>query len=243
MRRSDDGSQLSFPATLPRVPWPPSWTAAQVIEVLEPLAVPARAKKLREGVERRIGSVTLILDAPHDPHNGAAIIRTADAFGIPELHVVPRDETFRIGRRITRGAERWVDVIVHKSPEHAVARLRAQGFQLVATHPEGKLLPRDLAGLPRVAMLLGNEHAGLSPTLAAAADTSVRIPMRGFVESLNVSVAAAILLENATSQRGGDLSAEERQLLYARALYRSVPRSRDVLEAKAAAECARAAFE
>jgi tRNA (guanosine-2'-O-)-methyltransferase len=232
MHRTEDDTQAAFPTTEPRAPWPAGWTPAHVIEVLEPLAIPARARRLQEGIERRVGSVTLVLDAPHDPHNGAAILRSADAFGLPEIHVVPRDETFRVGRTVARGAERWVDVIVHPTPEEAIERLRARAFTLVGTHPSGELVPSDLAHIPRVALLFGNEHAGLRESLAQACDRTVRIPMRGFVESLNVSVAAAVLLENATAGRDGDLSARERQYLYAKALFRSVPRAEDVLEAR-----------
>ena len=110
--------------------------------------------------------------------------------------------------------------------------MRAQGFTLVATHPSGELTKEDLAKLPRVALLLGNEHDGLREELTRAADHSVRIPMRGFVESLNVSVAAAVLLSAATEQRPGDLSAERKRTLYARGLYRTLPRAADFLRAR-----------
>lgn len=234
MHRDDADAHDAAQLAGPKIPWGPDWTPARVIEVLEPLTSPERQKKLRSAVARRVGSVTVVLDAPHDPHNGAAVLRSADAFGLPEIHVVPREETFRVGRTVAKGAERWVDVVVHRSPEAAVAHLRARRFLLVATHPEGELVPADLAGLPRVALLFGNEHAGLREELARACDRSVRIPMRGFVESLNVSVAAAVLLEAATSKREGDLDAAEQRLLYAKGLFRSVPRASEILKILAA---------
>jgi len=169
------------------------------------------------------------MDAPHDPHNAAAVLRSCDGFGIPRVHLVPRGEDFAVGRTVAKGAERWIEVVPHRSPEAALEALHAQGYTTVATHPEGNLAPADLARLPRVALILGNEHDGLRDALHAGAKESVRIPMHGFVESFNVSVAAAVLLYAATLGRSGDLSEAEQLRLYARGLVRSVPRALEVL--------------
>jgi tRNA (guanosine-2'-O-)-methyltransferase len=213
-------------------PWPEPWTPESVIETLEPLAVDERRARLWSVVRGRIGSVTVLMDAPHDPHNAAAVLRSCDALGIPRVHIVPR-ETFAVGRTVAKGAERWIEVVSHRSPEQALSSLHADGFVTVATHPEGNLAPEDLAGLPRVALIFGNEHDGISDALHAGARDSVRIPMRGFVESFNVSVAAAVLLYAATRGRSGDLSEAELLRYYARALVRSVPRALEVLAARA----------
>jgi tRNA (guanosine-2'-O-)-methyltransferase len=210
-------------------PWPAAWTPASVIETLEPLAIDERRARLWSVVRGRIGSVTVLMDAPHDPHNAAAVLRSCDALGVPRVHLVPRDEAFAVGRTVAKGAERWLEVVPHRSPELALAALHADGFTTVATHPEGNLAPEDLAKLPRVALILGNEHDGIRDALHAGARDSVRIPMRGFVESFNVSVAAAVLLYAATRGRSGDLSEAEQQRYYARALVRSVPRALEVL--------------
>lgn len=222
--------------SLLRAGWPQefsSWTPEGVVRVLEPLAEERRRARLLSVIERRIGSVTVLMDAPHDPHNGAAVIRSADAFGIPEVHVVPRNEPFQVGRRVAQGTERWVDVVQHASPALAVSALRARGFELVATHPDGELVPEDLPAVPRLCLVLGNEHAGIGEELTRAAGRSVRIPMRGFVESLNLSVAAALLLRAATLGRDGDLSPADRTRLYAVCLARSVPRAPEILAALA----------
>ncbi len=212
-------------------PWPPAWTPAGVIETLEPLAVDERRERLWSVIRGRIGSVTVLMDAPHDPHNAAAILRSCDGLGIPRVHLVPREEDFAVGRTVAKGAERWIEVVPHRSPEVALAALHEQGFTTVATHPEGNLAPEDLARLPRVALILGNEHDGLRDALHQGAKDSVRIPMLGFVESFNVSVAAAVLLYAATRGRSGDLPEAEQMRFYARALVRSVPRSLEVLDA------------
>jgi tRNA (guanosine-2'-O-)-methyltransferase len=215
----------------PRLPWPSGWTPRRVIQTLEPFATDARRLRLQEVFAARISALTVLMDAPHDPHNGAAMLRTCDAFGIPELHIVPRDEKPLFARSVTRGSGRWVDVLVHGSVSEAVTALRDRGFALVATRANGELLPEDLARIPRVALLVGNEHDGLTQELQAAATHSVRVPMRGFVESLNVSVATAILLEAASRGRPGDLSAEAQELLYARGLFYSVQKASEILDA------------
>jgi tRNA (guanosine-2'-O-)-methyltransferase len=212
-------------------PWASEWRASGVIQVLEPLVADARAHRLRSVIDARLASVTVVMDAPHDPHNGAAVMRSCDAFGIQKLHVVPRDEPFAISTTVTRGSEKWVDVVQHSSAAEAVRALREYGFELVRTHPRGDLVPEDLARIPRCALVIGNEHDGIREELEAAATRSVRVPMRGFTESLNLSVSAGILLAAATAGRSGDLDPDVRERLYARGLFQTVPRAAAVLAA------------
>lgn len=233
MRRASEEVGAELAESLPGEPWPAVWTAEAVIETLGPLASDERQARIQSVIDQRLGSVTVLLDAPHDPHNGSAVMRSCDAFGVPTVHVVARVESFMIARRITKGTERWLEVHDHKSPQAAARHLLERGFELVATHPEGQLTPTDLAHVPRLALLLGNEHTGICPELLGYAKRAVRIPMRGFVESLNVSVAAAVLLSAATQGRRGDLPGVEKRRLYARALYRSVPRAAEILAARA----------
>jgi len=212
-------------------PWPEPWTPTGVAEVLAPLVTAERRARLRGVIDARLASVTVLMDAPHDPHNGGAVLRSCDAFGVQRLHVVPRVEPFAISTTVTRGSEKWVDVVLHPTATDAVSALATERFELVATHPEGELVPEDLAALPRVALVLGNERDGIREDLERAASRTVRVPMRGFVESLNMSVSAAILLQAATRNRQGDLPECERVALYARGLYRSLAHASEVLAA------------
>ncbi len=230
MKRDHD--DVMRPEPSPRSqPWGPDWTSRGVIRVLEPLVLPRRQERIQSVLKSRLASVVVVMDAPHDPHNGAAVMRSCDAFGVQELHVVLRHEPFLVSRAVTQGTERWVDLALHQTPEGAVEQLVGAGYEIVSTHPEGELLPDDLATIPRLALLLGNEHDGIREALARAARRSVRIPMRGFVESLNVSVSAAILLHAATRQRAGDLDPERRLAFYAAGLYHSLPRAGEILSA------------
>jgi tRNA (guanosine-2'-O-)-methyltransferase len=208
------------------------YDARKISAILEDLVRPERRAKLLRAIEARLSTVTIVMDAPHDPHNGAAVLRSCDAFGLAQMHVIERRDAFLASKPVARGSERWVDVRTYPAVADAVTALRAGGYELVATHPNGELVPSDLAKLPRVALVLGNEHDGICHDLAKACDKSVRIPMRGFAESLNVSVTAAILLSHATHERPGDLPKEERDLLYARALVLSVAHAAEVLHAR-----------
>jgi len=205
---------------------------ARIVEVLEPLVLPPRRARLLEVIGRRLSSVTVVLDAPHDPHNGAAVLRSCEAFGVSTLHVVEAREAFLVAASVAKSAEKWVEVRCYKAAEVAIAAVERGEMTLVAARADGELAPEALATLPRVALVLGNERDGISDPLTAACTRSVRVPMRGFVESLNVSVTAAILLSAATAGRPGDLDAEARLRLYARGLYFSVPRAEDILAAR-----------
>jgi tRNA (guanosine-2'-O-)-methyltransferase len=203
-----------------------------IIRVLEEFVTAERRARMLSVFNARLDSVTVLMDAPHDPHNGAAVLRSCDAFGLHRLHVVERVERFLSARTVSRGSERWVDVRSYERSQDAIKALEATGHELMATHPEGELVPADLRGIPKMALVLGNERDGIHEELVRACRRSVRIPMRGFAESLNVSVTAAILLHNATDGRPGDLTELERTKLYARGLILTVPRAVEVLEAR-----------
>ncbi len=206
--------------------------ARAIAAELTPLIRPERCEKLRRAIDARLHAVTVVMDAPYDPHNGAAVLRSCDAFGLASMHVVERNMGFLASKPIARGSERWVHVHTHAGVPAAVAELRGAGYELVATHPQGELTPEDLSRLPRVALILGNEREGIGNDLVTSCDRSVRIPMRGFAESLNVSVTAAILIQHATRDRPGDLPEAERNMLYARALILTVPHAAELLYAR-----------
>jgi tRNA (guanosine-2'-O-)-methyltransferase len=201
------------------------------IAALEPMILPERAARMREVLSRRIDAVSVLFDAPVDPFNGAAVIRSCEAFGVSALHVIERAKPFLTATSVTKGSHRWVDVHAYQKPASAIARLKADGYILVAADAGGELLPEDLANIPKLALVLGNEHDGVSEELLSAADKRVRVPMRGFVESLNVSATAAILLSHATKGRPGDMSESDLKRLYARGLYLTLNRAEDILRA------------
>ena len=233
MRRKSEGVLVGGDASTEALPYPPDATD-EIIAALDPLVTDRRRARIQEVLSRRLASVTVVVDALHDPHNGAAIVRSCDAFGVQTIHAVERNEPIAFGREVARGSQKWVDLVRHQGGEPCVASLRASGHELVATHPEGELVPEDLARIPKVAIVLGNERSGIAEEIRSACTRSVRVPMVGFVESLNVSVTAAILLFAATRGRTGDLDEARKRSLFARALWLTVPRAQDVLAARRA---------
>jgi tRNA (guanosine-2'-O-)-methyltransferase len=230
VRRESEGVvPASSAAQWDDMPWTRGWTTEGLICVLEPLVIEQRRARLWQLVAGRTDNVTVAMDAPHDPHNGAAVMRTCDAFGVQQLHVVEAIEPFLLARKVSLGTERWIDVHRHATYASAITRLRCEGYTLVAACMDGELVPGDLTRIERFALVMGNEKVGVSHEFLAASHKRVRIPMRGFVESLNLSVATAILLHSALEQRTGDLPEARQRELYARGLARSVVRIREVL--------------
>jgi tRNA (guanosine-2'-O-)-methyltransferase len=205
---------------------------ASVIAALDPLLTEERQQRILQVVAARSRAVVPVLDGLIDPHNVSAVLRSADAFGVQEVHVIERGERYLASPRVAQGSERWVDVIRHESAEACIRALRARGHRVfvAALQPSAEAaMPDALAREPRAAIVFGNERDGTSPDLHALADATYTIPMQGFVQSLNVSVAAAITLFAAMRGRPGDLSEPERERLYARYCLLSVPRAEEVV--------------
>lgn len=210
---------------------PPALTrdAAKVVQVLGSMVTPERLARIREVVARRTHRVTLVLEDITDPHNTSAVLRSCDAFGIQRVHVVAGKRGFQAARAITKGAHRWLDVIRHDTGADAVRALQADGFVVLAASMEGTVPPSELARTPKVAIVMGNEHRGPTAETRAVVDGTYAIPMRGFSDSLNVSVAAAITLHAATEGHQSELSEAEREVLIARYLMHSVGDAETVL--------------
>jgi tRNA (guanosine-2'-O-)-methyltransferase len=148
---------------------------------------------MRQVLDQRLGRVRCALEAVYHRHNCSAILRTADALGIHAVHLV--EGHFRPGRGAARGAERWLDLHWEPDPATAVANLRAAGFALwVADFAEDGVPPEEVPVDRPVCVWMGAELVGVSPVARAAADGVITLPMRGFAQSLNVSVAAAMVL-------------------------------------------------
>ena len=201
-----------------------------VIRVLEPYSTERRRQRLQKVFADRLGSVTVVMDDICDPHNSAALLRTCEAFGIARIHLIEQGASFLAHAGVARGTHKWVEVRSHANAEACVGKLKDSGMVLVGAHPDGDIEASDLSTIPRVAVVLGNEHQGIEAGLFAACDHTVRVPMRGFAESLNVSVSGGILLAYAVANRPGDLPEEQRRRLYARGLAVSVPHASALLE-------------
>lgn len=176
--------------------------ADRVVEVLRPYVSPDRQARLEASLESRTEDVNIVLEDIYSEHNAAAVLRSADAFGLLEAHIVPATLAFRVSRKVSIGAHKWLDVRHYPSPTAAYEALRARGFEVWASAIHGDAVPLAEVPVDRpTALVFGNEHAGLSKVATRAADGRFRVPMTGFVESLNISVAAAVSMFDVTRRR------------------------------------------
>ena len=163
---------------------------------------PARHARLRSILDRRQPDLTVLMDDLQKPHNVSAVIRTCDAVGVLEVHAVSSAPSFRPRRSSAGGTGRYVGVRLHDSTEAAIDTLRDRGFRVLAAHlaPDARDYRSVDYTLP-TAILLGTEKDGVRPEVESLVDGSIVIPMVGAVASLNVSVAAAVILYEAQRQR------------------------------------------
>src|SRR5262245_14752815 len=174
---------------------------AEVCAALAPLLLDERRARIDEAAAARLGGLRVVIENLHDPHNGAAVLRSAEAFGIQRVEVIESVEPFRFSSVVTQGCEKWLDVVRHPTLAAAVAALRADGFAIYAAVPDAAATVDDLDVGRRAAVMIGNEHAGLTAEAIAAADVVFGIPMPGMTRSLNLSVAAALIAERAAQAR------------------------------------------
>lgn len=149
----------------------------------------------------------VVLEDIHDPHNAAAILRTCDAMGVQNVWLIfEKEKRFnpkRVGKASSSSANKWLDFEIFTSTDSCMQKLKQDGYTTIATAFTDKSESLDVATFleKKIALLVGNEHAGLSERAIALAERIIQIPMRGFVQSLNVSVATAIMLWEITKQR------------------------------------------
>ncbi len=149
-----------------------------------------------------MADLSLLLEEVNKPHNLSAILRSCDAVGVLDAHAVCRQGRLPTFNSTAQGSQKWVPLRVHGDISEAMATLKAQGFRLYGTHLAMEAIDYRLIDYTGpTAFVLGAEKWGLSAAAAALVDQAVFIPMRGMVQSLNVSVAAATLLFEALRQR------------------------------------------
>ena len=167
-----------------------------------------RPARIRLVAARRLAGLRVVLDGVHDPHNISAVLRSCDAFGVQHVHLLGKPESLPVNRLITRGCDKWLTFHHHASAAACAEALHAEDFSLWAAMPDRKAAAlREIDFGRKVALLFGAERAGLSRDLLAHCDGRYVIPMAGFSESLNISVAAAVSLYAGAHARRAALGA------------------------------------
>lgn len=162
-----------------------------------------RIEKIKWVLSKRQPSLRVVLENIHDPHNVSAIFRTCDAAGVPKVSLVYNVEKFpKIGKKSSASAYKWIEREKYKSIEDCYLQLRDEKFVIYASslNSDSKSL-YNLDFTKKTAIVFGNEHRGLSNEAEKLADERFFIPMYGMVQSLNVSVSAAICIYEALRQR------------------------------------------
>lgn len=163
---------------------------------------PERFIRLKHALESRQPDLTVVTDSVHKERNLSAIIRNCEAVGIHEVHCVTDSGNYRPFRGTARGAWRWVNLNVYTDIANPLEKLKSRNVQIIAAHLDDNAVNyREIDYTQPTALVMGNEKDGISEQCADYIDTNIVIPMRGMVESFNVSVASGIILAEAQRQR------------------------------------------
>ncbi len=172
-----------------------------LLEYLEGYLTERRKERFTQVLAQRTKHFTVATEDVYQLHNTSAVIRSCDVFGIQEVNIIEEVNTKRIDREIAMGAQKWVDLNRYHSVKEAISELRSKGYQIVATTPHrNDILLKDFDISKRSCFFFGRETEGLSQEVIDSADSFLKIPMVGFTESLNISVSAAIILQDVTTR-------------------------------------------
>lgn len=171
------------------------------LHFLENILTENRKERFLEVLNTRTNHFTVAVEDVFQMHNTSAVMRSCEVFGIQELHVIEQRYGKKIDKEIAMGAQKWVDIKAYESVADCVKTLKNNGYQIIATTPhDNDCLLEDFDVTKKSALCFGTERDGLSKEILDQADGFLKIPMVGFTESLNISVSAAIILQNVTER-------------------------------------------
>lgn len=168
------------------------------------LKTPERVEKLKRVLEKRLKTFTVVMENVHDPHNLSAAVRSCDAVGIYDIHMIYHKEQERpkLGRQSSGSARKWVDQHFYTDIDSCYNKLRSEGKKIFTTHlGETSKSLYDLDLTDPIALVFGNEHSGVSQEAVDKADGNFIIPQVGMIQSLNISVAVAVSVYEVFRQR------------------------------------------
>lgn len=169
------------------------YSPSQIIEKMGSLLTPERRERIRSVIEKRTYDIVPVLDGIHDLGNLSAVMRSAEAFGLQELHFVENQPKYKISQRTSKGTDKWLNVVRWKESLACAKDLKSRGYQIIATHLDDTAIPiSEVDFSKKTAIILGNEKDGVSQDILKMSDARCIIPMQGFAESFNISVAAAL---------------------------------------------------
>ena len=204
-----------------------------LLHFLEGILTDNRKERFASVLENRTNHFTIAIEDIFQLHNTSAVMRSCEVFGIQELNVIEEKFGKRIDAEIAMGAQKWVDVNRFNSVQGCIDAMKAKGYQIIATTPHNdSCLIHEFDVTKKSALFFGTERDGLSQEVIDQADGFVKIPMVGFTESLNISVSAAIIIQDITNRlRQTDIDWKltdeeilEKRLLWARNTIKDIKR-------------------
>ena len=199
---------------------------------LEGFVTEKRKNTFKNILLNRTRHFTVVLEDIFQQHNSSAVIRSCDVFGIQDIHIIENKYHSKVSRHVAKGSQKWLNLNNYKEDKNntkdCLTRLKNEGYQIIATSPHNNTCTlHDLDISKKSAFIFGVEKSGVSEEILINSDEILTIPMVGFTESLNISVAAAIILENLTNKLRNSnypwrLSEKEQEILYANWLEKSI---------------------
>lgn len=179
----------------------------EYLEYLENFLTPNRVERFKEVLQNRTNHITIVAEDVYQMHNTSAVMRSCEVFGVQNLGIIEQKFGKDIDKEIALGAQKWVDIQQYASPMQAISKLKEKGYQIVATTPHVQAHHLEDFDITKPsAIFFGTEKTGLSDEIMQHADTYLKIPMVGFTESLNISVSAALIIQNLSNRiRRSDL--------------------------------------
>ncbi|EEC20664.1 tRNA/rRNA methyltransferase [Borreliella afzelii ACA-1] len=165
------------------------------IDVLSEFITDGKKARIEEVLSRRTNYLTFVLEDIVQSHNASATIRTGEILGLSDIYVIDKNNKYTLNPDITLGSSQWINLNKYKNAKFAIDRLKSDGYSIVATSLSEQSV--NLENFPinnKMAVFFGTELTGLSSEVLEAADLCVKIPMYGFTQSYNISVAVAIVM-------------------------------------------------
>ncbi len=199
-----------------------------LIEYLSSFVTDERKSRFDEILNNRLNHMHLVLEDVYQAHNASAVLRSADCFGIQNVHFIENRNKYKVSDEVALGSSQWLTVNRHKDTGETLSDLKKKGFKIVATSPhKNDKTIYDFDVKQKFALVFGTELDGITQPVLDMADEFVKIPMHGFTESFNISVSAALCMHEFSNKirkeiKDPYLSAEEKQNIHLEWLMKSI---------------------
>ncbi|CAL2106295.1 tRNA (guanosine(18)-2'-O)-methyltransferase [Tenacibaculum sp. 190524A02b] len=214
----------------------------ELLTYLEGYVTDKRKNLFHKVLAERTRHFTVVLEDIYQPHNASAVVRTCDIFGIQDIYAIENKYTNKVSRHVAKGSQKWLDFHRYREDGNNTATcfedLKSKGYQIIGTTPHNdSCYLSDFDVTKKSAFVFGVEKEGISDYVKEHADGFLKIPMVGFTESLNISVAAAIILQDVTSKIkqtdmniAWQLTSKEKEVIYMEWIQKTIKNVDKIIE-------------